>query len=106
MVVLFLTGLAVYGAAQDRGNIWGSSRSAGSDLRGPNPIRDSSLRLRLVKESFEKTQKDTAELYNLASELKAEMETTSEDVFSITVMKKAEEIEKLAEKIKNRMKNL
>jgi hypothetical protein len=34
------------------------------------------------------------------------MEEATEDVLSVTVMKKAEEIEKLAEDIKNRMKNL
>jgi hypothetical protein len=45
-------------------------------------------------------------LYDLATELKHEMEKANEDVLSITVMRKAEEIEKLAEKIKNRMKNL
>jgi len=72
----------------------------------PIPPNGPSRKLKLMKESFEQTQKDTAQLYQLATELKQEMEKANEDVLSITVMKKAEEIEKLAEKIKNRMKNL
>jgi len=65
-----------------------------------------SLSRQMLRESFEKTQADTAQLYELATELKDEMENATEDVLSVTVMKKAEEIEKLAEDIKNRMKNL
>ena len=60
----------------------------------------------ILRESFEKTQADTLRLYELATELRKEMDEATEDVLSVTVMKKAEEIEKLAEDIKNRMKNL
>ena len=70
------------------------------------PPDSPSLNRRLLRESFEKTQQDTAELYDLATALRDEMENATEDVLSVAVMKKAEEIEKLAEKIKNRMKNL
>ena len=70
------------------------------------PPNRPSLSREMLRESFEKTQADTAHLYELATELKEEMEDATEDVLSVTVMKKAEEIEKLAEDIKNRMKNL
>jgi hypothetical protein len=87
--------------AQLRRDPFGSPRPEA----GPPPLGPSRT-LKMRKESFEQTQKDTEELYQLAAELKAEMENTTEDVLSVTVMKKAETIEKLAEKIKNRMKNL
>jgi hypothetical protein len=70
------------------------------------PPNRPSLSREMLRESFEKTQRDTAHLYELATELKNEMEDATEDVLSVTVMKKAEEIEKLAEDIKNRMKDL
>ena len=70
------------------------------------PPRGPSLSRKMLKESFEQLQKDVAQLYDLTAELKEETEKTDEDVLSLTVMKKAEAIEKLAEKIKNRMKNL
>jgi hypothetical protein len=70
------------------------------------PSNRPSLSREMLRESFEKTQTDTAHLYELATELKDEMDDATEDVLSVTVMKKAEEIEKLAEDIKNRMKNL
>jgi hypothetical protein len=86
-----------------------SARSADRITRLPGfrlPPGSASRDREFLRESFEKTQKDTARLYELATELKAEMEEATEDVLSITVMKKAEEIENLAEDIKNRMKNL
>ena len=70
------------------------------------PPSGPSRNLKMMKESFEQTKKDTAELYDLATQLKDEVEKADENTLSITVMKKAETIEKLAEKVKNRMKNL
>ncbi|MBI3895637.1 MAG: hypothetical protein HY313_06870 [Acidobacteria bacterium] len=59
-----------------------------------------------MKASYEQLQKDTDELVKLTTELKAEVDKANEDTLSLSVIKKAEEIEKLAEKIRNRMKNL
>jgi hypothetical protein len=102
MLLLALAGLESGGMAQMRRDPFPSSRSSET---GAPPIGPSRT-LKMQKESFEQTQKDTAQLYEMVSELKAEMDNTTEDVLSVTVMKKAEAIEKLAEKIKNRMKNL
>ena len=100
--LLLLCGLENGGVAQQRRPPLADS-SHPSDGAPPNgPSRS----LKLMKESFEQTQKDTTQLYDLATELKQEMDNANEDVLSLTVMKKAETIEKLAEKIKNRMKNL
>jgi len=48
---------------------------------------------------------DTARMVALANELKAATEKTSKDTLSLDVVKKAEEIEKLAHQMKNKMKN-
>jgi len=102
MWLLFLGGMEAGGVAQQRRNPFPDSPRPSDSIPPIGPSRS----LRLLKESFEQTQKDTTQLHELVTELKREMENANEDVFSLTVMKKAEAIEKLAEKIKNRMKNL
>ena len=47
---------------------------------------------------------DTAKLLVLANELKAEMDKSTKDTLSLTVVKKAEEVEKLAHKVRDEMK--
>jgi len=49
--------------------------------------------------------KDTDKLLALATELKSDVDKTNKDVLSIDVIKKADEIEKLAKSVKDRMKN-
>ena len=96
-------------AQRRRSSLPPSSPSSRLDDRFPSfrlPPNRPSLSREMLRESFEKTQADTAKLYGLATELKAEMDDATEDVLSVTVMKKAEEIEELAKDIKNRMKNL
>ena len=60
----------------------------------------------MLKASYEQVLKETERLLELASELKEEVTKMNEDVLSVSGMKKAEEIEKLAKKIRSRMKNL
>lgn len=47
---------------------------------------------------------DTAKLLRLATELKDDVDKSSKDTMSLDVIKKADEIEKLAHNVKNRMK--
>ncbi len=47
---------------------------------------------------------DTDKLLALATELKAQVGKTNKDVLSVDVIKKADEIEKLAHSVKERMK--
>ena len=49
-------------------------------------------------------RKDTEKLLELATELKQEVDKSNEDTLSLGVVKKAEEIEKLAKTVKNKMK--
>jgi len=66
-----------------------------------------------VKEQVEKGRQterqkkliaDTDHLLALANELKADMDKSTKDTLSIQVIRKAEEIEKLAHSVKERMK--
>ena len=47
---------------------------------------------------------DSAELLKLATDLKAEVDKTSKDTLSLNVIRKADEIEKLAHSVKEKMK--
>jgi hypothetical protein len=49
-------------------------------------------------------KRDTDKLFQLSSELKQYVDKTNENVLSLDVLKKAEEIEKLARSVKTRMK--
>jgi hypothetical protein len=48
---------------------------------------------------------DTNRLYRMAEELKAEVAKSNKDILSVAVVKKADEIEKLAKSLKDRMRN-
>jgi predicted metal-dependent hydrolase len=49
-------------------------------------------------------KRDTDRLLELATELKAQVDKTNESILSLTVLRKAEEIEKLAHSVKEKMK--
>ena len=49
-------------------------------------------------------KKDTEKLLELATELKQSVDKTDENTLSLEVIKKAEEIEKLAKGVKDKMK--
>ncbi len=71
------------------------------------PAPERTLSRKMLKASYEQLQKDVQHLSDLANELKDEVtKTDEEDVLSLSGVKKAEEIEKLAKKIQGRMKNL
>lgn len=76
-----------------------------SNTRDPLAQQQEARRARAaMDERQRKMQEDTAKLLQLAEQLKAEMEKTNKFQMSLEVVKKAEEIEKLARDVKNRMK--
>ena len=58
----------------------------------------------LNKQRQANLQKDTDRLLKLATELKQYVDKTTEQTLSLDVIKKAEEIEKLAKSVKEKMK--
>ncbi len=63
---------------------------------------------RMIKEANKKRQQDirddTDKLFHLATELKAAVDKTNENLLSLEVVRKAEQVEKLAKKVKENMK--
>jgi hypothetical protein len=76
------------------------------------PGRQDEPRLRMEKEMAKKAnqarqadlKRDTEKLLKLATELKQSVDKTNESTLSVDVVKKAEEIEKLAHSVKDKMK--
>lgn len=58
----------------------------------------------ILKADFEKSKSDAAELLDLAEQLKADLDKDDMYVFNLRTLKKAEDVEKLARRIKDRMK--
>ena len=59
---------------------------------------------RANKQRQAQLQRDTDNLLKLATELKQEVDKSNENTLSLDVLKKAEEIEKLARSVKEKMK--
>ncbi len=81
------------------------------DGRDPNAPKDPlqlQMEAKRVRSAATERQKkivdDTAKLLQLATELKANVDKTTKDEMSLDVIRKAEEIEKLAHDVKQRMK--
>jgi|SRR5579864_1860163 len=73
-----------------------------ADVRLPN---GKSQRDEILKAEREQNIKDAARLADLVDELKQALEKEDRFVFSIATVKKAEDIEKLAKKIRSRMRH-
>ena len=78
----------------------------------PRPGPQDEPRLRMEREMAKKAnlerqadlKRDTEKLLKLANELKESVDKTNEGTLSVDVVKKAEEIEKLAHSVKDKMK--
>jgi hypothetical protein len=93
-------------AAQD--NTHGRRRPDGSEDASNNPNSanlPAATNKALLEERQKSIKRDVQKLYDLAEQLKTEVEKTdSTTVLSLAMLKKAEEIEKLAKQIKDRAK--
>jgi hypothetical protein len=92
--------------------------ASGQDLGSPSflppppdhPVTDHKLpngksqREEILKADFKKSLSDAAELSQLADELKSELEKGSPDVVSVKSLRQLEQIEKLAKRIRGRLK--
>jgi hypothetical protein len=78
----------------------------------PNSPSDNPARERMEKEMAKKAneerqaqlKRDSDRLFKLATELKESVDKSNQNTLSIDVIKKAEEIEKLAHSVKEKMK--
>lgn len=78
------------------------------DGAGPHEGITASMREQMEKARNQDRQKqlveDTQKLLTLATELKTDVDKTNKDTLSVDVIRKADEIEKLAHSVKEKMK--
>ena len=72
------------------------------DLKLPN---GKSQRDEILKQEREQNIRDAAQLAQLAEELKTDLEKNDRFVLSLSTLKKTDDIEKLAKKIRDRMRH-
>ena len=72
------------------------------DIRLPNGRLQ---RDEILKVEYQKSLEDARELSKLADELKLDLEKNDRNVLSIATLKKTEEIEKIAKRIRDRLKH-
>jgi hypothetical protein len=98
--------LAIPGAGQMRPQlpqrVDGTAAPAEDDDTHDRISRDLAKKANLERQAALKA--DTDKLVKLAAELKEYVDKSNENVLSVDVMKKAEEIEKLAHSVKDKMK--
>jgi len=75
----------------------------------PSPSQaEKDMREQQLKEANRKRQQDlkndTDKLFQLATELKAAVDKTNENMLSLEVVRKADEVEKLAKRVREKMK--
>jgi hypothetical protein len=89
----------------------GAAASPPSPLSQPADEQDIKLpsgksqRDEILKEERQQNIKDAGQLAQLAEELKEDLEKNDRFVFSLTTLKKTDDIEKLAKKIRARMRH-
>jgi hypothetical protein len=87
-----------------------SSQGVPPGIQQPAPEDEARARLEkdMAKKANQERQadlrRDADKLFKLATELKQYVDKTNENVLSVEVLKKAEEIEKLAHSVKSKMK--
>jgi len=111
-VLLMTAGLAAQSSVQSPMQAPIQIPRLGSAPGGNSDDRDNEQRAKLERDIAKKAnrdrqaqlQRDTDSLLKLANELKQYVEKSNENTLSLDVVKKAEEIEKLAHSVKEKMK--
>ena len=81
----------------------GPPRIPGEEKNPESPLPPASTTKSVLEQNQKEIKKEIEKLYDLATQLKQEIEKTdSSSVLSLSLVKKAEEVEKLARQIKER----
>ena len=112
LLLLVIAGLSLPSVSQSRGQNPGQFPGASPNPGLPPDDRQDQARAKIEKEMAKKAnherqvqlQRDTDSLLKLANELKQDVDKSNENTLSLAVVKKAEEIEKLAHSVKEKMK--
>jgi len=108
LTLLVFTSISVSASQQDPDEAEGvgaPQRPGPRITPGPPSPLTPEQQTKLNKDRYEKLKKNTDELLKLATELKESVDKANQDTLSVDVIKKTEQIEKLAKSIRDKMKN-
>ena len=101
--LVLLAGVSVYGLQQQGGGRGGGrGRGEEEDVILPN---GKSQKEEILKAEHQQNLKDAAELADLAEQLKIELEKNDRYILSMATLKKTDDIEKLAKRIRARLRH-
>jgi len=101
VAVVLLAGVSVY-ALQQQGGDRGGRGGEEEDVTLPN---GKSQKEEILKAEHRQNIKDAADLAELAEQLKIDLEKNDRYVLSIATLKKTDDIEKLAKRIRARLRH-
>jgi hypothetical protein len=108
LLATLLLSVSVYCGAQDQPNpgppLPGVDRQQSSDEAAWAAKQQKDLAKKYNLQRQEDIKKDTNKLLELATELKQSVDKSNEQMLSLDVIKKADQIEKLAKTVKEKMK--
>ena len=109
LVLCLALGLGTVGRTQSGGSTTSTKQASGAgdqkgSTTGTQP-QQKSAPLTPAEQKRADLLADTEKLYQLTQELKAEVAKSNKDTLSISVVKKAQEVERLAKSIKERSRN-
>lgn len=101
---LTLWGILILGSSASAQQSPPPASSAATTSANENESKDQAAKKPLTPEEQKRAdlRADTEKLYKLTQELKAEVEKSNKDTLSVSVVKKAQEVERLAKSIKER----
>jgi hypothetical protein len=70
----------------------------------PDPDIEKKMAKQRIKDRYKDLKRDSEKLLELATELKQQVDKSGENVLSMDVVKKCEEIEKLSKSVRSKMK--
>jgi type VI protein secretion system component VasF len=108
LLLCLALGLGAVGQAQSEGSNSTKQGAGTGDQKGASTgtqTQQKSAPLTPAEQKRADLLADTEKLYQLTQELKAEVAKSNKDTLSISVVKKAQEVERLAKSIKERSKN-
>ena len=108
---LFLGATLVYAAgpvdspnSRQQGSEGQIARPQGQDIPQPDPELEKKMAKARLTERYKGLKRDSEKLLEMATELKQYVDKSNEQVLSMDVIKKCEEIEKLAKSVRTKMK--
>jgi TolA-binding protein len=104
VVLVLLAGVSVY-ALQQQGSGRGGRRGGADDEEDVILPNGKSQKEEILKAEHQQNLKDAAELADLAEQLKMELEKNDRYILSMATLKKTDDIEKLAKRIRARLRH-